>query len=69
MTKYNVGDIVIIRRDLAVDYTEGIVEEMADLAGKAVEIIEVDKTDAFDDMPYRIDADHGFYWWAEEWFE
>lgn len=69
MAKYNVGDIVKIRKDLVADYTSGIVDEMADLAGKTVEIIEVDEGDAFDDLPYKISADNGYFWWAEGWFE
>jgi len=69
MARYDIGDIVKIRKDLVTDYTKGIVDEMADLAGKTVEIIEVDEGDAFDDLPYRISADNGCFWWSEEWFE
>ena len=66
--KYKEGDVVRIRSDLKVDYDNGIVEEMVELAGKTATIEEVDD-DGSSKLCYKIDADKEFYWWSDECFE
>ena len=67
--KYDVGDYVRIKSDLKVDYGEGLVPEMVNMAGQLVQISRVDSYDIDeDDMPYIIKEFEGYYW-NEDWFE
>lgn len=67
--KYEVGDYVRIKSDLEVDYAEGLVPEMVDMAGQLVQISRVDSDDIDEDnMAYVIKELKG-YFWSEDWFE
>lgn len=67
--KYEVGDYVRIKSDLKVDYSEGLVPIMVDMAGQLVQISSVDSDDIDeDDMAYVIKELEG-YFWSEDWFE
>lgn len=77
MTKYQVGDKVVVKTGLKPDwFTEyfmdgdtecenGVffVEEMAHLAGQVVTIASIDEGQ------YSIDEDDGEYTWVDEFFE
>ena len=70
ITKYNVGDKVLIRKDLRVSFAYGDVKfsmGMLDYTGKEATIIKVDGG------LYRIDLDSRYgipqYWWTSNMFE
>ena len=67
--KYEVGDYVRIRSDLEVNYEEGLVPEMVDMAGQLVQISHVEPFDIDeDDMTYVV-KELDYYYWKEDWFE
>ena len=67
--KYEVGDYVRVRKDLEEDYSQGLVSEIADMAGQLVQISHVDSDDIDeDDMAYVVKELEG-YFWSEDWFE
>jgi len=66
MSKYNVGDIVTIRKYLIINENYGdltFVDNMINYLGKKVEISYVD-----DDETYKL-KDIDYYWWSDEMFE
>lgn len=77
MTKYQVGDKVIVRSDISLDafysmednlFSDIIVEEMVALAGKTVTIGEIYKPYC-DEFCYKILEDAGDWNWTDEMFE
>ena len=63
--KYEVGDYVRIRSDLKENNYDGITSTMVSYAGTLAKITYVAKGN----LPYKIDADKGTYWWSEDCFE
>ena len=66
--KYNVGDRVIVRKDLRYDETYGewnVTQDMAELAGKEVTIEAVDD-DPFYGQHYKVDK--SIWGWTDEMF-
>ena len=64
--KYEVGDIVRVRKDLKAGKDFGrlcVCHAMAELAGKLVTISSVNNDD------YHIEEDDGTYYWIDEFFE
>ena len=66
--KHKEGDVVKIRSDLKVNFDDGIVEDMVELAGKTATIEEVDD-DGASELYYKIDVDKKIYWWSDKCFE
>lgn len=67
--KYEVGDYVRIKSNLKVNYVEGLVPIMVDMAGQLVQISCVDSDDIDeDDMAYVVKELKDYYW-REDWFE
>ncbi|OME54080.1 hypothetical protein BSK59_15985 [Paenibacillus odorifer] len=76
MTKYQVGDKVVVRSDLQEDeqysmindsYTDIAVDEMVERAGKTVTIAAIEPEAGH--MSYSILEDSGYWSWTDEMFE